>query len=85
MTDETTNLVLDDLRHIRGAVDNLREDMREVKERLGTLEANYAPVSRCVDRIEARLERNESRLDLAEADAWPALKSLPSTSRRRRE
>ena len=61
---ETENLVLEHLSHIRGAVDALRDDMREVKERLGTLEANYASVSRRVDRIEARIERIEKRLDL---------------------
>jgi len=61
---ETENLVLEHLSHIRGAVDALREDMCEVKERLGTLEANYASVSRRVDRIEARIERIEKRLDL---------------------
>jgi hypothetical protein len=47
---ETENLVLEHLSDIRGAVD-VREDMCEVKERLGTLEANYASVSRRVDRI----------------------------------
>ena len=61
---ETENLVLEHLSHIRGAVDALREDTCEVKERLGALEANYASVSRRVDRIEARIERIEKRLDL---------------------
>ena len=59
---ETENLVLEHLSHIRGAVDALLEDMCEV--RLGTLEANYASISRRVDRIEARIERIEKRLDL---------------------
>jgi len=64
---KTKNLVLEHLRHIRGAVDALREDMREVKERLGTLEANYASVSRRIDRMESRVERIETRLNLADA------------------
>lgn len=67
MTAETENLVLEHLRHIRGAVDALREDMREVKERLGTLEANYASVSRGINRMESRVERIETRLNLADA------------------
>jgi len=67
MTAETENLVLEHLCHIRGAVDALREDMREVKERLGTLEANYASVSRGINRMESRVERIETRLNLADA------------------
>ncbi len=59
--------LVDHLRHIRAAVDALREDMREVKERLGSLEANYASVSGWIDRLEGRVERIEKRLDLAEA------------------
>jgi hypothetical protein len=31
--------MLEHLRHIRGAVDGLRDDMREVKGRLGILES----------------------------------------------
>jgi hypothetical protein len=38
--------------------------MVEVKERLGFLEAQYAGISRRIDRIDNRLER---RLDLVEA------------------
>jgi len=71
---EVENLILDNLRHLRSAVDALREDMREVKTRLGILEnqyailANqYATVSSRLDRLDARVERIERRLDLAEA------------------
>lgn len=73
MADETTNLVLEHLRHIRGAVDALREDMRETKARLGRLEVNLAQtqvgvaeLSVRLDRLDARVERIEARLDLAE-------------------
>jgi hypothetical protein len=45
------NLILEPLRHIRGAVEAIRDDMREVKERLGTLEANYASVSRRLEHL----------------------------------
>ena len=60
-------IVLERLRHIRGAVDGLREDMREVKNRLGILENQYASLSNRIDRLDARMERIEKRLDLAEA------------------
>ncbi len=59
---ETDNIVLEYLRHIRGAVDGLREDMREVKSRLGIMESQYASL----DRMDRRVERIEKRLDLAE-------------------
>jgi hypothetical protein len=38
MAPETESLVQEHLRHIRGAVDALREDNREIKTRLGILE-----------------------------------------------
>jgi predicted nucleic acid-binding Zn-ribbon protein len=64
---EVENLILDHLRHLRSAVDALREDMREVKTRLGILENQYASMSVRLDRLDARVERIERRLDLAEA------------------
>jgi hypothetical protein len=67
------SLILEHLRHVRTAVDALREDMREVKSRLGHLEeqvasshAQYASLSRCIDRLDERLERVERRLALFE-------------------
>ena len=67
MTVETENLVLEHLRYIRGAVDALREDNREIKTRLGILEQQYASMSNRIDRIEGRLDRIEKRLELADA------------------
>jgi DNA-binding FrmR family transcriptional regulator len=67
MAPETENLVLEHLRHIRGAVDALREDNREIKTRLGILEQQYASLSNRIDRIEGRLDRIEKRLELADA------------------
>jgi predicted nuclease with TOPRIM domain len=64
---EVESLVLDHLRHIRSAVDALREDMREVKTRLGILVSQYAGMPSRLDRLDARFERIERRLDLAEA------------------
>ena len=67
MTDEPDNIVLVYLRRIDEKVDALRDDMQEVKTRLGILEQQYASISNRVDRIERRLERIERRLDLIEA------------------
>jgi hypothetical protein len=56
MSEDGADLILDHLRAIRSE-----------KERLGFLEAQYASISRRVDRIDGRLERIERRLDLVEA------------------
>jgi hypothetical protein len=61
------NIVLEHLGHIRGAVDGSREDMREVKGRLGLLENQYANISTTLDRLDGRVERIERRLDLTDA------------------
>ena len=66
MDDKTNNLVLEHLRHIRGSVDDIREDMREVKSRLGLLEQQYAIISGRLDRLTDRVERIERRFDLVE-------------------
>ena len=63
---EAESLVLEHLRHIRTTVDALRDDMREVKGRLGILESQYANLSNRMDRLDARIERNERRLELTE-------------------
>jgi hypothetical protein len=42
MTEETTNLVLEHLRHIRSRVDGLTDDMRQVVLRLGAMERHLA-------------------------------------------
>jgi len=59
--------VLEHLRHIRAVVDGLRDDMREVKGRLGILESQYASLSNRLDRMDSRVERIEQRLSLADA------------------
>ena len=64
---EADTPLLEHLRNIRGAVDGLREDMREVKGRLGILENQYASLSSRVDRIDGRIERIEQRLESIEA------------------
>jgi predicted nuclease with TOPRIM domain len=66
---EHDNLVLEHLRHIRSSVDGLREDMREVKGRLGILENQYANLSTRLDRMDGRVERIEQRLSLADVQS----------------
>ena len=66
---EQDNLVLEHLRHIPSTVDGLREDMREVKGRLGILENQYASLSTRLDRMDGRVERIEQRLSLADAQS----------------
>jgi hypothetical protein len=60
------NIVLDLLRAIRADIGELKVDMREVKERLGILEQQYASMSRRVDRIGGDVERIKTRLDLVD-------------------
>jgi len=78
MREATENLVLEHLRHIRGRVDLIADDMKEVKLRLSSLESSLSLVRReiivgdetgarqqaSIDRIVERLERIEHRLDL---------------------
>lgn len=63
---EVENIVLEQLPHIRGAVDAVRDDIREIKQRLGLLENQYASMSSRIDRIDGRIERIERRLELTE-------------------
>lgn len=60
----TNELIFETLKAIQSTLARHGEDMLEIKERLGTLEMQYASLSRRVDRIEARLDRIERRLDL---------------------
>ena len=63
----TEKLIPEHLRHIRGAVDGIRDDMREVKGRLGILESQYANLSNRMDRLDSRIDRIERRLELSDA------------------
>jgi predicted nuclease with TOPRIM domain len=67
MADDSTNLVLEHLRALRSDVAEVRSDIGEIRERLGLLEANYANVSRRMDRVAGDIERIKRRLDLVEA------------------
>jgi phage shock protein A len=67
MSDQNDNLVLEHLRDMRLALDEVRHDVREIKTRVGILEPQYANMSNRIDRIEHRLERIESRIGLIDA------------------
>jgi hypothetical protein len=78
MTDNTDNLVLEHLRHIRGKVDKNENDMDALKTRMTRLEIAMVSVKREVsdgfeadiyqhkanDSLLSRIERIERRLDL---------------------
>lgn len=78
MTEEPENLVLVYLRRIDAKVDQLIDDVRDLKLRVTSLEGQVADLHRQmahlhgdfagqsarIDRIEARLERIERRLEL---------------------
>jgi archaellum component FlaC len=61
------NIVLEHLRHINSATDGVRDDIHEIKQRVGNLENQYANMSNRLDRIDVRIERIERRLDLTGA------------------
>ena len=60
----TNELIYETLKAIQATQARHGEDLREIKERLGILEMQYASLSRRVDKIEERVERIERRLDL---------------------
>ena len=57
MTDTVDNSIVEHLRHIRGRVDQIAEDMTDIKHRMTLLGIGMALVQR-VERIEKRLERS---------------------------
>ncbi|MGD9883570.1 MAG: hypothetical protein AB7F22_04785 [Reyranella sp.] len=74
MTDEPINLILTRLNRIDENVTRLRDDMRDVKARLTSLEVSvsllhgdFSGQSNRIDRLEHRLERIENRLNLRDA------------------
>jgi len=74
MVDEPDSIVLAYLRRMDAKLDNLVEDMRDVKRRITSLEAqvanlhgDFAGQSSRMDRLEVRMERMEQRLDLLPA------------------
>ena len=73
MTEDTTSLVFEHLRHIRLRVDGLTDDMRQVILRLGAVERHVAGIhisdisqNAEIDRLKDRLAPVERRLELSD-------------------
>ncbi len=71
MTDETTNLVLEQLRLIRASIDQIARDVSDIKIRLTILEGHVAALvlsdlrqTSRMDHFDERLQRVERRLEL---------------------
>jgi hypothetical protein len=60
----TMELLFEALKSIQSTLARHGEDLREIKERLGILEMQYASLSNRMDRMDLRIERIERRLDL---------------------
>ncbi|WP_295585857.1 hypothetical protein [uncultured Lamprocystis sp.] len=80
MTADIESLVLEHLRHIRGRVDQIAEDVSDLKHRMTSLEVGMSLVKRevahgdetdarhqvAMDKLEVRIERIERRLELTD-------------------
>ena len=77
MADEPEKIVLAMLRRLDGKMDEMSHDIRDINQRLTTLEiavanlaateaSHYANLVLRVDRVEERMARIEKRLDLVE-------------------
>ena len=74
MTDETPNLVLEQLCAIRAGLREIREEQREQRGRLGAIERSISHIAGEIaqmglrlDRMHDPLDRIERRLDLVNA------------------
>ncbi len=63
----TNELIFETLKAIQATQARHSDDLREIKTRIGILEAQYASLSTRVDRIDDRLVRVETRLGLVDA------------------
>ncbi len=73
MTEETTGLVLEHLRHIRSRIDVIDDRLTAVERRLAVIEGHIASLvlgqtghNSEIDRMKIRLDRIERRLELTE-------------------
>jgi uncharacterized protein (UPF0335 family) len=78
MSDNTENIVLEHLRHIRSRVDQIADDMSDLKQRISGIESSMVLVKReiahsdetdarqqvTLDKIIERIQRIEKRLEL---------------------
>jgi archaellum component FlaC len=65
--DETDIIVLEHLRHIHGAIDDVCDDISAIKRGVGNLDSRYANMSNRLNRMDVLIERIERRLDLTDA------------------
>lgn len=66
MTEEPDNLIFRYLRRIDGKLDMLVADMQDLKVRATNAEEALAGVNRRLDRVDERIMRIETRLELVE-------------------
>jgi hypothetical protein len=64
MTAETESMILEYLSRMREDRSGMQDDFREIKERVGNLDVQYASTS---TRMDLRIERIERRLELSDA------------------
>jgi predicted nucleic acid-binding Zn-ribbon protein len=69
MSAETENLVLGNLRYIRARVDQLADDMADVKQGLSSLEMKVSQIHGDFAGQSARIDRLENRLDVIPTSA----------------
>ena len=67
MTEETEHLLLEYMHRFDRKLNDLTDDVRELKIRMTGVEEGLASVNRRLDRIEVRVERIERRLELTDA------------------
>lgn len=79
MTDNVENLILEHLRALRSKIDQIADDVREIKQRVVTLESGQGVITQQIghlqqsiagqqvsfDRLTDRVERLEKRLEIA--------------------
>ena len=66
MNADVENLVLEQLRAIRGKVDKIDNDLGDLRQRVSSIEQHLAGVQRDVANIHERLDRQGERLDRIE-------------------
>lgn len=67
MADDPNSFVLEHLRQIRAVLDGLREDMRDLKERMSGVEAGFGTLAVAIASQSARMDRIDARLDRLES------------------
>lgn len=58
---DSDNLVLERLRDIRAVLGEIKEDIADIKLRVGMLEAGYASMSLRIDRLASDMDRVKRR------------------------